>query len=609
MIKIGKFKRSVLTGILCAAIVLSGVNVFGVENGVVASAATPEEYGKWATTAGAADSTDQQKAEALAAAKAAAVADLKDYYNVLKVELDSATKKKVKKLYDSYVKSIESIESASNVYTSLMAAESALSAAATGTDTETEGTDSGTGDGETTTPTSSSDLIKVGGNWVTPTATYGQTINVVLPIVNMMQGINLNNVVVTPVIAATTSEWPFVIETSGYTQTIADLPGAGNGQSDMDRRRELTWTFKVKDDVLNGYYSVPFLVNYTDPTTGEAVQVTLNTFVLAVGAPGSGNVAEETGKYSTPRVIVTGYETDPKEVIAGSTFTLTLHLKNTSVNTQVSNMLVNITTPTEGTDAETSYAAFMPTSGSNTFYVDKIEKGGTTDLSIEMTAKSDLTQKPYSLDIAMDYEDKNINAYTSNSDISIQVYQNARFELSAPEIMPSEIMVGDQSDIMFSIYNTGKVTLYNVHVSFEGDSIESEETYLGQIESGATGSVDTMVTGIAATADDGTIKAIVTYEDENGESKTYEEEMTLMVSEAAPMDDFDYSDMEEMDEETGSSNVVIIVILVIVGVIIIATVVILVIKKLKKKKEDDDLVNLLDDLEETEGKDDNDEIS
>ena len=429
---------------------------------------------------------------------------------------------------------------------------------------------------------------------MTPVARYGQYVNVVLPIVNMMKGIHLNNVIVTPIVATNTGDWPFEIETSGYTQTIPDLPGIGNGQNDMDRRRELTWTFKVKDNVLNGYYKVPFLVNYIDPTTGDNVQVTLTTYVRAVGAPGVGNADEDTGKYSTPRVIVTGYDTDPKEVRAGSTFTLTLHLKNTSVNTSVSNMLVHLTTPSEGKDADTTYEAFMPSSGSNTFYVDRIGKGDTTDLSIEMKAKNDLMQKPYQLDIGMEYEDENINAYTSSSDISIQVIQKARFEFSSKEIMPSEISVGDQANVMFSIYNTGQVTLYNVHVKFEADSIESEETYLGKIESGGTGSVDTMVTGKAATEDDGTVKVIMTYEDENAETYTYEETMTLNVMDMMPMDDMGMYDDMNMEEQPQGPNKLIIILIIAAVIIVAVVVIVILLKKRRKKKEN---AELLDEIE------------
>lgn len=592
-----KLGRACIVISLCSVLIVMGGSNTGSLCGVnKVYAATPAEYDAWVANGD------------ITRAKNAALTDLEDYYNTLKVGLKSSTKKELKEIYDKHCQNINNVKAASNVQIALEAGKTALDnivqSANSGSNTDTDANanstlDSASNDGGNE-PSSSSELIMVGGNWVTPVARYGQTVSVVLPVVNMMKGINLNNVLVTPVVATNTSEWPFEIETSGYTQTIPDLPGVGNGQSDMDRRRELTWNFKVKDNVMNGYYKVPFLVNYIDPTSGENTQVTLTTYVLAVGAPGSGNVEEDAGKYSTPRVIVTGYDTDPAEIYAGDTFTLTLHLKNTSVNTSVSNMIVHLTTPTEGTDTESSYAAFMPSSGSNTFYVDKIAKGGTTDLSIEMKAKNDLSQKPYSLDIGMDYEDENINSYTSTADISIQVRQNARFEFSSMEIMPTDIKVGDQANVMFSIYNTGQVPLYNVHISFEAASIEAEESYIGKIESGGTGSVDTMITGAAVTEDDGIVKVIMTYEDENAEKYTYEEEMNLYVSEAVMMDESMMFDEMGMEEESHGPNKLLIFAIIFVVLVLVVVGLIIFIKKKRAKKEHNELVNLLDELEENE---------
>ena len=76
-------------------------------------------------------------------------------------------------------------------------------------------------------------------------------------------------------------------------------------------------------------------------------------------------------------------------------------------------MLVNLTAPNEGTDSDSSYAAFLPTSGSNTEYISYIGSGQTADLVIEMTAKSDLSQKPYQLDVTMDYEDEDYASYNA----------------------------------------------------------------------------------------------------------------------------------------------------------------------------------------------------
>ncbi len=469
---------------------------------------------------------------------------------------------------------------------------------------------------ESNLPSSTSDFIMVGGDWVTPVVSYGQCVNIVLPVVNMSQ-INLTDVTVTPVISNSVNEWPFVVETSNYTQTIPDLPGKGNGQNDYDRRRELTWTLKTRADALDGYYRLQFNVLYSNEA--EIESCTLTTYCKVIGAPGSGNIETDGGSLSTPRVIVTGYETEPAKVHAGDTFTLTLHLLNTSKRTAVSNMLVNLSAPSEGTDSDSSYAVFLPTSGSNTEYVASIGKGSATDLVIEMTAKADLSQKPYQLDVSMEYEDEDYASYTATADVSIPVYQDARFELGKPEIMPAELMQGSESNVMFSIYNLGKVTLYNVKVSFEGDAISGGETYLGKIEAGSTGNVDVMVTGEKPTAEGETDYIVITYEDEAGNQSEYKEELQLKVkgdgmssggtdSVGGDTQGFDVFEDEELDyleyeEGSGAKKWIIIGLIALVVIAGITFAVIAVGKARKKKREKEDL-NL---LEELDGKEDENE--
>ncbi|MBO5242096.1 MAG: hypothetical protein J6B19_05425 [Lachnospiraceae bacterium] len=536
-----------------------------------------------------------------------AVKEIKEYAKIIKVKVSDEKAKEISKLVSKYVALIQGEEGKGALTTEgaitecIAEAKEAIEAIAG--DSSTEG---GNTDSETTAPSSTSDFIMVGGNWITPVATYGQVVNVVLPVVNM-GAVNLANVTVTPVTSNMVNEWPFEIETSGYTQTILDLPGKGNGQNDMDRRRELTWSLKTREDALSGYYKLQFNVLYYVGT--EAESATLTTYVLVKGAPGSGNVEAEGGT-STPRVIVTGFDTDPKEVHAGDTFTLTLHLKNTSQRTAVSNMLVNLSAPSEGLDTDSTYAAFLPTSGSNTEYISKIGKGATADLSIEMTAKADLSQKPYQIDVNMEYEDEDYTAYTSSADVSIPILQEARFELSTPEILPESISVGNEANVMFSIYNVGKVTLYNAKVYFKDDTISGGETFLGKIEAGATGSVDALVTGEAPSTEDDTVTIVVEYEDEAGKKATYEQEVTLSVTEDAIMDedmmDMDMN-MEEIDyEEEKGGKTGVIVTLVIIALAVVVTIAVLLVRRHKRKKEEEERVNLLDEIE---GEDDSDEIS
>ena len=113
---------------------------------------------------------------------------------------------------------------------------------------------------------------------------------------------------------------------------------------------------------------------------------------------------EEAVRWFCATSIVTGFDTNPAEVHAGSDFTLTIHLKNTSKKTKVQNMLFELEAPTEGSDEQTSAPAFLPTSGSNSIYLDGIKADGTADISITLNAKANLLQKPYSINLSMKYE-------------------------------------------------------------------------------------------------------------------------------------------------------------------------------------------------------------
>lgn len=259
-------------------------------------------------------------------------------------------------------------------------------------------------------------------------------------------------------------------------------------------------------------------------------------------------------------------------------------------------MLFNLEATVEGSDAQASYAAFLPTSGSSSVYTEQIAPGQTYDMSIEMEAKSDLAQKPYVLTVNMKYDtDEQINL-SDTANVSVPIKQESKLDTSSADIMPESIEVGAQSNVMFSVFNTGKTTLYNVKVTYESASIESGVTYLGNIAPGNTGNVDSMVTGIAPDTGEGIVKAVITYEDEAGNESRFEKDLNLMVYEMAmediPMEDFPMEDMPEENTKKGLPLPAIIgIIVAVVLVIIVLIIVINKRKKAKKHKEDMDLLD------------------
>lgn len=449
-------------------------------------------------------------------------------------------------------------------------------------------------------PQSTVDYLAVGNVYDAPVAKHGEGVVLILPILNLGTE-TLTNVIVTPVISNSVKEWPFEISRTGYAEEIGEIPGSHNMEEAYANHREVRYALATRQDVLSGYYKLDFNVVYE--REGKPEKAVLSTYVKAIGASGSGMVDEDGdgSKTSVPRIIVTGFETEPKDVFAGTTFLLKIHVKNTSSRTAVSNVEFDLEAATEGKDENTLYASFLPTSGSNSIYVPSIPIGGETELTMEMTAKADLVQKPYAIDMTMKYEDEKYNAYENKTSLSVPVKQLSRIEYGTPEVLPESITIGSQANVVFSVYNTGKTTLYNVKVRFEDETVSGGEYYVGKLESGATGNVDTMVTGEAVTMDDGMIKTIISYENDAGEVTEVETQIPLYVTEEM-MDDMDYMPVEDVPEQSSRLPLILgIVAAVIVAVVIV---VILIVHSRKKKKakrqQEEDLAELLTD--EDEGK-------
>ena len=359
------------------------------------------------------------------------------------------------------------------------------------------------------------------------------------------------------------------------------------------KKHTFRWTLRTRDDAVSGYTKLTFNVTFNE-ADGTKASTSLDYYVQVNGV----EPTEESGKISTPRVIVTGFTTTPEEVYAGDTFKLTLNLKNTSKTTTVSNMLFDIQGTQEGTDANNTYAAFLPTAGSSTIFVDSIGPNATKSISIELKSKADLAQKPYVVTVNMEYEDDKANPFSETASVSVPIKQEAKVDLSSIQLMPDTIQIGNEANVMFSIYNVGKTQLYNVNVKFEADSVSGGDTFLGNLAPGATGNVDAYLMGQAMTTDDGTVKILISYEDEEGKEAVIEKTMNLYVSEPYYPEMYDdpmMGDMVEAEKSFPWWGYVIIGVAVAGG----ALAAVFVIRKKKKAKkaaqEEVDLIEALED--------------
>lgn len=425
---------------------------------------------------------------------------------------------------------------------------------------------------------------------------YSQQTFMVLSLINFGKT-DIKDVVITPTVSNEKDKWPFVIEQAYDAQSIPIIQPGSTAQEAHDKRMDIGWLFTVRDDVKTGCYPITFHAQYYQDDAFTETDIT--TYINVKGKAENGTLGEEDkdkNKKSKPRIIVTGYTTAPETVFAGSVFDLTVRVQNTSKETAVQNVLFNMEATVEGNDTTAAYAAFLPTSGSSSVYAEKIAPGQTYEMTIEMEVKSDLAQKPYVLTVNMQYEDEDYTEYSDTAKVSIPIKQEAKIDMGSAEVMPESIAVGEQSNVMFSVFNTGKTTLYNVKVSYESDAVESGITYLGNIAPGATGNVDSMVTGIASNDASGIVKAVVTYEDEAGNATRFEKDLNLsvyeMTFEEPPMDG-DMS-MEPMPGEEGKKPSVIVILGIAVGIIAAVIIIVMVVKKKKAKKKQKEDMDLLD---------------
>ena len=456
----------------------------------------------------------------------------------------------------------------------------------------------------------------------------GETKTLTLQITNN-SGQELKNVEVAPDMSEKKAgDWPFVKDWKQYSEKIDSVADGEHKSVSFDftrregaKRNSYTIPFSVyvqgSDDVIVTDSIFVYAKNEIvtpDPTLGDNSQnqgdagngggsgsgsADGGAMTASVGndepAVYSGGGSGSSSDGSVPRVIVTGFDTNPAEVHAGSDFTLTIHLKNTSKKTKVQNMLFELEAPTEGTDEQTSAPAFLPTSGSNSIYLDGIKADGTADISITLNAKADLLQKPYSINLSMKYEDSQATQIDSSSSISIPVKQDARFEFSEFEISPQTIEVGGEANVMCSLYNLGRIRLYNAKARFEGNGIKKQEIFIGNVEAGATGSIDAMLEGEKVTNGNSKITMTLSYEDESGNISETTKDFELEVTEA--VDDSDMYMNTDGDVDAGSSGFPVVPVVVVIVIIAGVVAAVVFVKKKKKKQMLNEEEELLDELD------------
>lgn len=337
------------------------------------------------------------------------------------------------------------------------------------------------------------------------------------------------NVKVSLTMDADSEKFPFEINEANYDRMFEKI-----GE---DETVELPYSFAIREDAYSGYYPIGMKIYYSKSSNGDELQTCETSFFVRVHNKEKEDDYEEFNEHdrTKARLIVDGFSLVPETIVAGEEFDLVMKIKNASSKVPASDILLSVES-----EKVSDSPVFTTVSGSSSVAISSLGAGAAQEVRLRMVSRAGIDQRSYGLTLKAKYDSPEFKNAEDTMSVDIPVRQIARINTGTFEIMPDNISVGEESNVMFSINNTGKVLLYNVMVKFEADSIQTTDTYVGNIKPGESGNVDCMITGAAPTADDGRIKVLISYEDENGEVTTEEKELTLFVME-------DMSSMEEMD--------------------------------------------------------------
>ena len=372
--------------------------------------------------------------------------------------------------------------------------------------------------------------FSIGDNQQTPYAGYNQVMDF---------GVNLTNTGLKKVydvrvdmqLDADITKFPFDINEGNYNRKMGDM--------ESGQMVTVPYSMMVREDVKSGFFPIHYLVTYREEEGGEFSEPVDKVFYVRVKGKDDDELSADAGEQdrTKARIIVDSFETIPAEIYAGQPFELRVRMKNASSDVAASNIMF-----TFASEEVENTPIFTSESGSTSVVVNNMAPGATADLSMVFKAAPTAEQKSYRMTIQEQYDSPEFKNAKEEVKIALPVKQEPRLNTSTIDVMPDAVEVGSETNVMFGINNTGKVILYNVMARFEADSIQPSDAYVGNIKPGETGNVDTMLTAIAPTTDDGKVKIIISYEDENGVVSETEKEMLLNVSEAFSDDGMDGMD-------------------------------------------------------------------
>lgn len=316
---------------------------------------------------------------------------------------------------------------------------------------------------------------------------------------------------------------PNYVSRTGFEPVNAE-PYQYIGTLKAGERKKVSVTVIAGEEIAGGMNTLDVTYSYVN-WKKEELQETVELYVLNVVEK---EEEKEEPVVSKPKLMVTDFSTSLEEIKAGELFDFTFSVMNTHEEVAAKNIKVTVTS-----------SNFSVTSGSNSFFVSKIEAGEKAELTINLKASAALTTGAYPISIAMEYEYEGMPTgagYTDGVQVTeekmLTVKENLRVSVENISVGDWDIPIVNQATTLsMEVYNMGKSQLNNVYFTVEGDLIiaNGSSYYYGNLSAGYPDYVEmSVIPNVSGTAN-GVL--VIHMEDSNGDEVEYRKEFTYQVQE------------------------------------------------------------------------------
>ncbi len=195
------------------------------------------------------------------------------------------------------------------------------------------------------------------------------------------------------------------------------------------------------------------------------------TFSVSAFAEETPPVEEVKVDMSTPRLMVTSYSLDTKDLTPGKESVLKITFQNYSSTKALKNIKLSISDDSGQIEFD----------GMGTKYVKGIAAGKGYVWEVKMTVLPTATVGKYRLSVGSEYEDSNYSSYSSNDTLTLNVKQTVALDHNGI-VLPEKIVEGEIGTMAITLMNTGKTDIRNCKLTFKSDVLESSgTTFVGEI--------------------------------------------------------------------------------------------------------------------------------